>query len=492
MIARHTAYNLAGLGVPLIVAVFTIPILIHELGPARFGLLTLIWAVVSYFGLFDLGLGRALTQRLAVAWSRDATSDIGPELSTGLLMMAALGIVAAVALYVATPWAANAIRDVPDRAEAIASLHALSLAMPAIILTSGLRGVLEARRAFGIVNAIRLPLGLFTFLGPWAVITLVGPRLDVIAWVLCLGRVVGCVLHAVLAVRQLPDRPYSRAPKLALVRPLCVAGGWLTLSNVISPLMGYADRFVIGALVSAAAVALYATPQEVVTKLWIIPGALTSALFPAFAVQHATQAAALQPMFARVLHALIAAVLGITVVLALFAHELLSLWIGGDFADRGAPLLQIFSIGILVNSAAHIPFTLIQSAGHARLTALIHLIELPFFLVLIWYATRSYGLPGAALSWLLRMVVDTAAMFAVCHRLMGWPMRALVNPRSMGFLMLCTAGFAGTQFESATARAAWGVAIAATAALSVYAAHNTTALGGTLPSKPSTSHLDPP
>ena len=54
---RHTVFNLIGLGAPLLVAVGTIPVLIHELGPGRFGLLTLIWAVVSYFGLFDLGLG---------------------------------------------------------------------------------------------------------------------------------------------------------------------------------------------------------------------------------------------------------------------------------------------------------------------------------------------------------------------------------------------------------------------------------------------------
>ena len=60
-VLRHTFYNLLGLGLPLLAAVVTIPVLVSELGDARFGLLTLIWAVVSYFGLFDLGLGRALT-----------------------------------------------------------------------------------------------------------------------------------------------------------------------------------------------------------------------------------------------------------------------------------------------------------------------------------------------------------------------------------------------------------------------------------------------
>jgi len=65
-ILRHSFLNLIGLAAPLALALFAIPVLLEGLGAARFGLLTLIWALVSYFGLFDLGLGRALTMQLAV------------------------------------------------------------------------------------------------------------------------------------------------------------------------------------------------------------------------------------------------------------------------------------------------------------------------------------------------------------------------------------------------------------------------------------------
>jgi len=232
-------------------------------------------------------------------------------------------------------------------------------------------------------------------------------------------------------------------------------------------LMGYADRFVIGAVVSAAAVAVYATPHEVMTKLWVLPGALTATLFPAFAAQVATRGPELRPLFGRAVHGLLSAMLPITVLLALFAHELLSLWIGREFADLGAPLVQIFAVGILVNSAAHVPFTLIQSAGQARLTALIHLIELPLFLLLLWWLTRAYGLQGAAASWLVRMLVDTTAMFWVCRHLMGWSGAAVANRGNAGFAALCIAGFAGMLIESAALRALWCIVVLAVATLGV-------------------------
>ena len=64
-LARNTIWNMVGQGAPLLVALFAIPLLIKGMGTDRFGVLTLAWAVVGYFSLFDLGLGRALTKLVA-------------------------------------------------------------------------------------------------------------------------------------------------------------------------------------------------------------------------------------------------------------------------------------------------------------------------------------------------------------------------------------------------------------------------------------------
>jgi O-antigen/teichoic acid export membrane protein len=418
MLLRNTAYNLIGLGAPLLVAVVSIPVLISALGPDRFGLLTLIWAVVSYFGLFDMGLGRALTLQLSVAFADGDAQRTGPLVATSTLLMAGLGIIATVVLVVSAEWGVGLIRAVPDKQEAVRATYAMALAMPAIVLTSGFRGVLEAGHAFKTINLIRLPMGIFTFLGPVAVVAYGVPRLDFIAMVLVAGRVVACAVHGWFAWRLLPANHGPLRPRRALLRPLLVTGGWLTTSNVVSPLMGYVDRFAIGAIVSASAVAYYATPNELVTKLWIVPGALTAVLFPTFAVQMARSDAQTWPLFARVVRWLTLLMLPPTLLLALYAHELLSVWIDIAFADQAALLLQIFSIGVFVSCLAQVPFTLIQSAGNARATALIHCAEFPFYLIGLWYFTSAYGTTGAALIWLIRIVVDTLLMFMISRKLL--------------------------------------------------------------------------
>ena len=61
----HIGWNLAGLSLPLLIAVVTVPQLISRLGNERFGLLALAWGLIGYAGALDLGIGRALTQWVA-------------------------------------------------------------------------------------------------------------------------------------------------------------------------------------------------------------------------------------------------------------------------------------------------------------------------------------------------------------------------------------------------------------------------------------------
>ena len=63
--------------------------------------------------------------------------------------------------------------------------------------------------------------------------------------------------------------------KRLLVKPLISFGGWITVSNVISPIMIYIDRLIIGSLVSITAVTYYLPSYELASKILFIPGSKT-------------------------------------------------------------------------------------------------------------------------------------------------------------------------------------------------------------------------
>src|SRR5260370_30196616 len=99
LLARNTVWNLLGSGAPMLVAVFCIPILISGLGKERFGVLTLAWALIGYASLFELGLGRALTQLVAQKLGAGEEREIPSLPWTSLLLMLLLGIAGSATIF---------------------------------------------------------------------------------------------------------------------------------------------------------------------------------------------------------------------------------------------------------------------------------------------------------------------------------------------------------------------------------------------------------
>ena len=411
-VLRNSVYNLLGLGLPGAIALVSIPALIHALGSSRFGILTIIWSVVSYFGLFDLGLGRAVTQQVAAALGAGENVRLRAIVGTSSVLMAALGIIGGVALFLATPLLVRQLADGRSPAEWIWAFRWMALAMPAIILTSGYRGMLEALGKFALINIIRFPMGVFTFVGPLMAVWTGYARLDVITAVLCIGRIIACGLHAYFSFRALPRGIGWGSVDRSMTRSLLGFGGWLSVSNVISPLMSYVDRIIIGAMVSAAAVAYYATPQELIMRVGIVPSAVAAVLFPMFAAtMHSTHAATDRANVARYTWLILALMAPVSLGLFLFAKPLLIWWISADFAGRSARILQIMAVAALASGVAQVPFTMLQGKGRADLTAKLHIVELPLYLGLLYFLVRFYGQDGAAWAWLIRIVGDMGALY---------------------------------------------------------------------------------
>src|SRR6266566_1748634 len=135
LLARNTAWNLLGNGAPMIVAVVCIPILIRGLGKERFGVLTLAWALIGYASLFDLGLGRALTQLVAKKLGAGEDGEVPRLVWTSLLLMLLLGLAGTLLAILISPWLVHRALRVPEvlQPETLKSFYLLGLSIPLVI-----------------------------------------------------------------------------------------------------------------------------------------------------------------------------------------------------------------------------------------------------------------------------------------------------------------------------------------------------------------------
>lgn len=418
MLAKNSLWNLAGLVLPLLVAIAAVPLLIRGLGTERFGVLTLVWTGIGYFGLFDMGLGQALTKLVAEKLGLGRADDVPSLVWTALLVMLAVGTLGALVLMGLAPWLAQSALKMPApiQPEASTSLVLLALALPVVVVTAGLCGVLEAYQRFDLVNLVRVPLGVFSFLGPLVSLYFT-PSLVWVVATLMVGRFLAGAGYLVLclrAVRSLRKPSYERR----VLRPLLAFGGWITATNIVAPMMIYMDRFLIAAMVSMAALAYYTTPFEVISRLMVVPMAIVGALFPAFSVGLARDRQEVIALFDRGIHYVFLVLFPLTLIVVALAGEVLEVWLGPEFAGNSSAVLRWLMIGVFINGFARIPFSLIQAQGRPDLTTKLFLAELPVYLVGLWWLVRLYGIEGAAIAWALRIACDTVLLFALAKRIL--------------------------------------------------------------------------
>lgn len=404
---------------PLAVGALSVPYLLRHTGTETFGVLTLIWALMGYFSLFDFGLGRALTQQISHRLAFDGADELPVLIKSGLLLAIAAGAVGGVALaIVAWPLAVDILHvSAPLRQDAFLALLIAAIGVPVTTGTVALRGVLEAHEDFRSVNLMRSMLGFGTFGLPALSVLVFGPSLVPMVVSLMAARLLFAAAHWYLVRRRMAvDLARVRFDRRS-VHGLMSFGAWMTVSNIVSPLMVTADRFLISAVLGAAVVAYYTVPSELVARILIVPGALTSALFPRLAALFMQDRASARVLYLRCLSIVAAVLVPICLALALGAQWGLARWLGSDFASRSAPILVILSLGLWLNGVAFIPFATVQAVGLPRVTAQLHLFEALLYFPLLWYGMHAFGLVGAAFAWTARVGIDLALLLVSVERL---------------------------------------------------------------------------
>lgn len=417
LLIRNSLLNLCGQVAPLAIGLFAIPLLVHGLGIDRFGVLTLAWLLIGYFSLFDLGMAKALTQVVAGEATGGESGRVGHTVWTAWIVMLLSGLVGAVIACGIAPWMVDGPLNISPslRAETLPALLVLGLSIPVVIVTAGIRGVLEAVQRFGFISALRVLNGAFSYIAPVVMLSISDSLLAIVS-VLALGRVIVLVAHLVFCLHVVPGIRVRPRFSLDVLVKLLRLGGWITVSNVISPVMAYLDRFAVAAMVSAAAVAYYATPLSMVTNVLAVPFAITGVLFPAFAAAHAREPLRTTALLTRGFKVTLLLLLPITVVIVALARSGMRVWLGEEFALHSAAVLQVLTVGILFNGCAQVPSNLIQSVGRADLTARLHLLEvLPYVAVMCW-ATAAWGILGTAVVWSARTAIDLFCLLALARR----------------------------------------------------------------------------
>tara|TARA_E500000331_G_C17234341_1_gene704085 strand:- start:182 stop:1597 length:1416 start_codon:yes stop_codon:yes gene_type:complete len=405
---KNSIFNFLGVIIPILIGLFTIPFLINNIGVDIFGKITIIWAIIGYSGLFDLGIGKGITQIISLDINKKKYNYLGDIIGTSISIIFVFSIFLSIIFYVSASSIVNIIENLNID---VYLIQLLAIAIFPTLIISVFRSIHEAKSLFLIINLIRVPNNIWLFIAPIILIFLDDFTLNNLVIYIILGKLFFMVLYCISLFINFKEYLFKFNLSKSSMYKIFNVSGWISISNIINPLLAYLDRFIIGATLSAAAVSYFVTPFELSSKIWIIPAAITSTLFPFITSNLKGDLNLVYKKFTIYEFASSLIVLLCCIICIMFNHDIISLWISKEFADQSAKFLTIFSIGMFFSSLGHFPLTVLHANGNFKIPAILNIIMIIFYPIIFYSFVKKYGLDGAIYIWLFRVLIDYIVIY---------------------------------------------------------------------------------
>ena len=438
---RNSLANFAGLGLPAVVTIVSVPIIIHRLGETTYGVLSLIVAIVGYFSIIDVNVTAGSVKYLAEFHSRGETKRMSEVATLGLLVYLTIGAVGGTAIVLAAPWLITHAFQIPAAQHEAAAL-ALRLGGAGFLfgqLQFYLQSIPQSVQRYDVSASYEATFGMLAPLLTILVVVMGGGLVAIVALRLGLSMVnvllLGRRIHSLL-----PQLSWC-LPERRLTRQVLSFSGFAYLRNIAAVTYVQADKLIIGALAGAQALALYAVPFTLISRVFSMVGRLGGVLFPA------ASALAAQDEMDRLRRIYLVAVRytvflnsALAIALWVLAYNLLSLWIGNEFAQRSGAILALLAISALLDSLTNLPSVINDGLGHPRVTGMFAVLRAALGVGIVYTLVGRLGVIGAAIGQLAVSAVMAAAFLAYVHsRTVPVPLLALLL-RGLAPALACTAG----------------------------------------------------
>ncbi len=420
MLLRNSAWNFAGLALPALVALGTVPFLIRGLGLEGFGIVTLIASIVGYFGILDINLSAGAIKFLSEHHATGDSRRFAQTFWFGLLFHGVLGVIGGTVLAACAGLLLQSFFPVSPALmdDALTALQLAAIGFALSQLIGFLLAVPQALQRYDISAQGEAGFGILVNIASAVVACSGGGIAGVVAVRVAVSAInllwLGCRLP-MLCVRC----GASLAPSLP-TQQVCVSllgfSGHTYLSRLATLLHQHADKLIVGALAGPVALAFYTVPVQLAGRILGLTYRLASVIYPRVSALAATgQQAQLQAIYINATRLLTYLNFAVLAVIALAGAAFLERWVGAEFVGVGYPILLLVTLALLADSLTTIPSLVNDGLGHPQFSGRFALARGLIGVPMVYAGTQLAGIEGAALAHLLASLLMSALFLAWVH-----------------------------------------------------------------------------
>ena len=375
-------------------ALWTVPLIVDQIGETLYGAYGFAWGFGFVQFLMEFGMSSAMQKEVSACWTRGDRAGVDRAVACGMNFYAATAVVQALILV------AIAYHGIPDyfrpesRRLIVKLLWLQALTSPCYGVSTVLTSVLQAARRYEVVPRFEFAVVILRFL-----VLALGLRAGFdFFWVVVAQTAVGVGLSlgpaAWVVLRELKYLPPVRGARLSDYAALLHISTFMFLIQLSVVLADKMDKLVLGYALSRPepAIAAYEAISKPFLQLRQTGWMLAYLVMPAVAsLAAARDHAAIERIKYNGTRYLVALLLPVGLLAAIYAHPFLEVWVP-RFADR-AGLMRLF----LVAGLPLVLSVLVQMAigvGAIRVVAIAALVGAAVNLPLSYVLTLRLGMSG--------------------------------------------------------------------------------------------------
>ena len=409
--------------------VVTLPYLIGRLGAEPYGILGIVSVLAGQLGLLHFGVGTAATRLVAESVGKGG-EGLAPRVAGVAVVAAVASLLVGAVFWLIAPsaWRSGFEVSPETLAIALASVPAAAALVAITPVTAAVYGVLAAREFYLFSAGLRLYHSAGRLIAAVAMVWL-GAGVGAVLWAQALVDLTAVLAGAARAMGGLgPVAGALTGERRRMLRHSVVAvltvGLPFALASLMSGLLTDAEKLAIGLARSVEDFTYYAVPFNVAIKFTAISGAVTRVLIPRIAMLAARdQGADTVVLVERADRILAIGMMAVIAPVVALLPELLTVWLGPEFAARSTLPIRIVLVGIVMNAAALPAHAVVLARGRLSRLNLLYAIEVVVHLAVVYVLVRRYGLVGAAAAWTLRVGLDLFAQRLLATHTLGIRLR---------------------------------------------------------------------
>lgn len=425
-----------------------VPLYIKYMGAEAYGLVGFFAMLQACFILLDMGLTPTMAREsaryrggatTALQYRRLARALEGVFLAVGLL---GGGILFALAQPLATGWL-NTSQIAQD--EVVVSLQLIAVIVALRWMCGLYRGVITGAERLIWLSGFNIVIGTGRFLLvlPFLVFISAAPStFFLFQLAVAMFEFLGL---AWMAYRILPSVNIGEKVRWEwrALQPVLKFSLSIAATSSVWVLVTQMDKLVLSAVLPLGDYGYFTVAVLVASGIMILSAPISSAITPRLTkLQAEGDNTRLIKIYRQATQLVVVVTVPVTLVLALFAPQVLWAWTGqATLVGSAAPVLSLYSVGYGLLVLGAFPYYLQYAKGDLKL----HLAGSAFFLLLlvpsiIWAASR-YGMTGAGWAWLIANAAYFLFWTPIVHRRLcpgmhgNWLLNDIVRPAASAVIV---------------------------------------------------------